>query len=214
VNENSFTTILDVFQKYNYKLAREVISTKNKSLTVYLVTLTKHIIDSAYSEAITTKQSPIYKIIDRVIFIEYSYIDIIFENSPYRIFNCHLQYSTSPSHRISQLKSILKRFNSNSYNIVCGDLNSFSNKYFFMLGIFHGYNLKDYAINERNYINNLHFINTFAGMNTVVYKTGQLDYILLPINFRVHSFQIAKNERSKSDHYPINLTCSPCEVSL
>ena len=168
-------------------------------------------IESNFSKfTINTKQPLQYKIIKRSIYIECGYVDLKYRNVDFRIFNSHLQCVTSPTERLNQLKSIFAQFNSNSKNIICGDLNTFSTPIIsILIGWLFGYNHKDYFINEQKLLlNELSYINLsnpiIKGHSTIL-RLGQLDYIIHQNDIKIINSSILKKQSFGSDHFPVQV---------
>lgn len=146
-----------------------------------------------------------YKLSHREIEINYTQIIITLNGLPVTIVNCHLQYAAPPRVRQQQLNAILSTITT-EYFIIVGDINSFSNfPLSLLIGWLFDYSLSEYILNEQSYL--LTCRDFYAGkqLNTTIYHTGKLDYILLSKKI------ISKYEyllpRLGSDHYPLVMEC-------
>lgn len=204
VNEVFITELKSNLYNYTIYTAKEVLETKKSTHELFLVTLIKSEVINTASFSHEAYNSRFYHITKRRISIEYSYVDFSINGTFCRIFNCHLQCVASPSFRLAQFKGILKEFENNYHNIICGDLNTFYKPYLFMIGPALNYKKTDYFINEKKIFSTFESLkNPLYNKNTSIYKTGQLDYILVPKYARVNAAHVLKSLRYTSDHYPI-----------
>lgn len=209
VNNSNLEKIKLKFSNYDFILSREVLYSFEQSREYYLVTLVnKRKINKplcSASHSMRTVVSPLYKLFRRKIYIEYSKIVVSLNGKDVTVINCHLQYAASPSIREKQLLDILSNIDT-EYFILSGDLNTFSSfPLSFFIGSLFGYPIQDYLKNEVSTI--LSDTKYFAGksINTSIYYTGKLDWILCSKQFFIQNEYTLP--RLGSDHYPLVLIC-------
>ncbi|MGX3020711.1 endonuclease/exonuclease/phosphatase family protein [Ursidibacter sp. B-7004-1] len=209
INDLNLELIKDKFDGYHFYIAKEVLYSFTKRKEYYLVTLVKKDIISSLlfqeSRKLKSVISPLYKMVSRSIDIEYSKIIILLHEKPVTLINCHLQYATSPKIRERQLLGILSNIDT-EYFILSGDLNTFSKFPISILfgGLF-GYDHQEYKVNESKLLlNNSHF-NSGRNINTTIYFTGKLDWVLFSKSIEIREEYTLS--RLGSDHYPLVVTC-------
>lgn len=201
--------IKKIFANYDCFHAREELSRFGKTKNYFLITL----IEKSFAEkhwhhqAIPLKciRAPIYKITQSHIDIEYLQNIFLYQDRKITLINCHLQYAAAPHIRVQQLRQIINTIDTD-YFIIAGDLNTFSRPFFaFFLYFLFGYHKDDFFIYEAENITktvpNIHSGN--PNLETTIYKTGKLDWILFSSHFAYIQENILKPLRGTSDHFPI-----------
>ena len=177
-------------------------------LASYLVILSKYKIDRCHCEAIHNDNPNTFlaklKGINKP--REFQFVDIVFNERRYRIFNIHLEMATGSKRRLEEFNNVLKHKQLGQFNIFCGDFNIFSRPLLnFVIGW--GLNLKgrEYFMNERRQFNRIfayyNLINVFKRRVTYPRFRLQLDHILIPNNLQVKAYKVLSS--SSSDHRAI-----------
>ncbi|MDO4698528.1 MAG: endonuclease/exonuclease/phosphatase family protein [Pasteurellaceae bacterium] len=209
VNLCNLENIRSIFVNYDYFISKEKISSFSGEIEYYLVTLINKLLPCYYfssdSLLLKTNRSLLYRLCNRSIYIEYTKVVVCIREKNITLVNCHLQYATSPSVRITQLSDIISNIDTD-YFILSGDLNTFSK---FPLSIFIGgimsYSWYEYMINESKILLNSPRFLSGNDINTTIYYTGKLDWILLSKEFYfIEEFTLP---RLGSDHYPLVVIC-------
>lgn len=197
------------FVDYFFMTSKETLHSFGKKRTYYLVTLVKNnlINELAYCESLPLESvmPALYRLLHRNIDIEYSKIIFRFQNKRITLVNCHLQYACSPSIREIQLRNIFDNIDT-EYFILAGDLNTFSQfPLSLLVGSAFDYPLSDYRLNESNRILTNPNFHSGKKINTTIYHTGKLDWILLSKNMTyLNEYRLT---RTGSDHYPLVIEC-------
>ncbi len=139
--------------------------------------------------------------------VEFQFADLSVKDKRYKIFNVHLEVASGPNIRLNQLKEAIIRFDKNSNNIICGDLNIYGKWYInLFVGWLLGFNWNEYLINERIKFEELfkknNLINIFKNKVTFPLFKLQLDHILLPKQQKIINKKVI-NRKFGSDHYPL-----------
>ncbi|MFC1722370.1 endonuclease/exonuclease/phosphatase family protein [Patescibacteria group bacterium] len=127
------------------------------------------------------------------------------------VINARLSCAIDPLGRIVQVERLLNYKCKDSTNIVCGDFNVVSSRFFNRVtGWMRGFNKNDYSLNEREAIEKLFYLNDFKntfkdiGTMFVPSKLFQTDHILVPSSTE-YSYKEISKKRFGSDHKMITL---------
>ena len=134
---------------------------------------------------------------------QFHYVDLIYQNTKFRIFNIHLEVAVGPRRRLLQFDNLVKNFGET--NVVCGDFNVFPHPLGnLFLGWAASFSLGDYTTNERKKFEEkfkkLNLNNVFRKRVTYPRYKLQLDHILVPKNMEILEKKVGKKTTS-SDHY-------------
>ncbi|MBI3571943.1 endonuclease/exonuclease/phosphatase family protein [Candidatus Kaiserbacteria bacterium] len=198
---------------YHRHLAEEQYTHKKKphrSSDLRLVILSRFPIENAESvrHLAHAKVSLRNRVSHAEVAVYFHFVDIVDRaRGPMRIFNCHLECTTSPAQRITQFKEILRHRDLGRLNVVCGDLNTFNRPLIgpFVFWLF-GYKLKQLWIHEHKVFQKIFSENNLRSAvgkhPTFTYLPFQLDHILVPKEIRVTGPKVFKKSYG-SDHYAI-----------
>lgn len=209
VNYNNLDFIRNKFSSYLLFTSKEIIFSWGSKIEYYLVTLVKSSIVSSQlsykSSCLNSKRTFIYKLFNRRIYIEYNKVVLHIKDKLVTLLNVHLQCACSPGIRKMQLDSVFNSIDTECF-ILGGDLNFFSR---FPLSIFIGfvldYRLSDYMLDEGSAMLNSSNVISGKMLNTSIYHTGKLDWILLSKNIEYLDEYVLP--RFGSDHYPLVVKC-------
>jgi len=189
----------------NYELV-QAIDFYQRHEAYYLVILSKPGIEfKGKIELVHEKRrSILQRILDYKEPREALYIDFKIHQKNFRLFNVHLEAWNKPGLRIKQFEQIIKQFDRNKANIVCGDLNTFSDRLIARLGgPILNYSLKDFSHNDAQVFQEIFkenkLINPFEGKMTNRYTRNQLDYILVPQGLKTKNAKL-QEKYFGSDH--------------
>lgn len=208
VNQDSLSFLMSKSHLFDIYYAKEKLSTFSYHKTYYLVTLIRKnsflAVKNDKAIRLNTVQPFLYKMIQRKISIEYLSLELSINGKRYHLVNCHLQFACSPLVRRKQFKEITDAHQTHKL-IVGGDLNLFiSPPLSFIFSFLVGISPSELLGNERNifFRENAQFRKP-SNENTTIYKTGKLDYILLPDCIQSTSEKVLNKKRMNSDHFPI-----------
>ncbi len=126
-----------------------------------------------------------------------------------RVFNCHLECTTTPVQRLAQFKEIARHQEQGRVSVFCGDFNTFSTPLVspFVFWLF-GYKTEHLAVHEparfRDLFETLALQNPLHKQWTFSLLPIQLDYILLPKRLKVQDATMLPDTYG-SDHHPITV---------
>lgn len=139
--------------------------------------------------------------------IEGHYIDIVQKEQKIRIFNVHFQSYARPKIRLTQFESVVQQFSDASYNVICGDFNTFGFWHFnVVVGWVYNYSWEEFFMDEKTLleqrISKYQLVNIFNWEVTYPWLGAQLDFIVTQKNIKVTRKKVFQDSHG-SDHRPL-----------
>lgn len=197
--------------KYEQVHAIDFYYVKNsrKKIPYFLVILSKIPIVAHKSFPIPTVQydSILSQIFGLEECIEGHYIDIMQKEQKIRIFNVHFQSYVRPRIRLQQFESVVGQFSDASYNVICGDFNTFGFWHFnVVVGWIYNYSWEEFFMDEKTLLDErfkkYELINIFNWEVTYPWLGAQLDFIVTQKKAKVTHKRVFQ-ESFGSDHRPL-----------